>query len=268
MAEYAGGHGGAAGLSMANTIDPKRWCEGRVHALRQWTDKLYSIQVEADVDAFTAGQFTKLGLIIGDEFISRPYSYVNAPDETPQEFYFVTVPDGPLTSAMTGLKAGDPIQVMRKASGFLTLNEVPAAPQLWMLSTGTALGPFLSILKTTEPWQCYQRIILVHAVRLAEELSFVETVETLRNAHPDQFDFIPFVSREDRDFAIRARIPAAISDGRLEERAGLVITAENSQLMICGNPDMVKSTQSVLQERGLARNRRRAPGHITVENYW
>jgi len=251
-----------------NTIDPKRWCEGRVHALRQWTDKLYSIQVEADVDAFTAGQFTKLGLVIGDEFISRPYSYVNSPDETVREFYFVVVPDGPLTHAMIELKAGDPIQVMRRASGFLTLNEVPDAPNLWMLSTGTAIGPFLSILKTSEPWQHYQRIVLVHAVRLAQELSFAETIETLRERHPDQFDFIPFVSREDTDFAIRARIPAAISDGRLEKRSGLAITPENSQVMICGNPDMVKSTQSVLQERGLARNRRREPGHITVENYW
>lgn len=253
---------------MSVNIDPKRWCEGRVHALRQWTDKLYSIQVEADVDVFTAGQFTKLGRVIGDEFISRPYSYVNAPGETPCEFYFVTVPDGPLTNAMVRLQAGDPIQVMRRASGFLTLNEVPAAPHLWMLSTGTAIGPFLSILKTPEPWQRFQRIVLVHAVRLAEELSFAETIAMLRDAHPDCFDFIPFVSREDASFAIRARVPAAISDGRLEQRAGLRISAETSQVMICGNPDMVKSTQSALQARGLERNRRRTPGHITVENYW
>jgi len=253
---------------MAKTIDPKRWCEGRVHALRQWTDKLYSIQVEVDTDAFTAGQFTKLGLVIGDEFISRPYSYVTAPDEALREFYFIIVPDGPLTHAMVKLKTGEPIYVMRKAAGFLTLNEVPAAPQLWMLSTGTAIGPFLSILKTEEPWQRYQRIVLVHAVRLAEELSFAETVQAIRDAHPDQFDFIPFVSREDTDFAIQARVPAAISDGRLEQRAGLAITPEHSQVMICGNPDMVKSTQAILEERGLARNKRRAPGHITVENYW
>jgi len=253
---------------MTVKIDPKRWCEGRVHALRQWTDKLYSIQVDADVDVFTAGQFTKLGLVIGDEFISRPYSYVNAPGETPREFYFVTVPDGPLTNAMVRMKAGDPIHVMRRASGFLTLNEVPDAAHLWMLSTGTAIGPFLAILKTREPWQRFQRIILVHAVRCAEELSFADSIATLRDSYPEQFDFIPFVSREDTNFAIKARIPAAISDGRLEERAALEITADTSQVMICGNPDMVKSTQATLQERGLARNRRREPGHITVENYW
>ncbi|HHJ15330.1 MAG TPA: ferredoxin--NADP reductase [Gammaproteobacteria bacterium] len=253
---------------MGKDIDSKRWSTGRVRELHPWTDKLFSIRIDADTDPFTAGQFTKLGLVIGDEFISRPYSYVNAPGEEPLEFYFVTVPDGPLTGAMLELRPGDSIYVMRKAAGFLTLNEVPAAEQLWMLSSGTAIGPFLSMLKTREPWQTYQSIVLVHAVRLAGELSFQDTIAALGEQHPGQFSFIPFVSREDTDFAIRARIPAAIEDGRLEQRAGLEISPQRSQVMICGNPDMVKSTQAVLETRGLTRNRRRTPGHITVENYW
>ena len=197
---------------MSTEIDTKRWAEGRVHRLRQWTDKLFSIQLEADIEPFTAGQFTKLGLEIGDELVGRPYSYVNAPHETLLEFYFVTVPEGPLTNKMVELDPGDPIRVMRKPSGFLTLNEVPNSRHLWLLSTGTAIGPFLSILKTDEPWQRFERIMLVHAVRLASELSFPETIATLRERYPSQFQFIPFVSRENADFAIRARIPATIAD--------------------------------------------------------
>ena len=253
---------------MTVEVDAKRWCEGRVHALRQWTDTLFSIQVEADVDPFIAGQFTKLGLEIGGELVSRPYSYVNAPGETPLEFYFVTVPDGPLSNNLVELKSGDPIWIMRRASGFLTLREVPESRHLWLLSTGTAIGPFLSILKTDEPWQRFERIVLVHAVRLASELSFREIIESFRVRHPVQFQFIPFASREDTDFAIRARIPATIADGRLEAATGLEFSPETSQVMICGNPDMVRSTQSVLEKRGLVRNRRRAPGHLSVENYW
>jgi ferredoxin--NADP+ reductase len=253
---------------MTKEIDTKRWCQGRVHALRQWTETLFSIQLEADVEPFIAGQFTKLGLEIGDELVSRPYSYVNAPNEAPLEFYFVTVPDGPLTNKMVGLKSGDRIWVMRRAAGFLTLNEVPDAQHLWLLSTGTAIGPFLSILKTEEPWQRFERVVLVHAVRLASELSFAETIDSLRSSYAAQFQFIPFASREDTDFAIRARIPAAIADGRLEAAAGMEFSPQTSHIMICGNPDMVKSTQSILEERGLVRNRRRAPGHLSVENYW
>jgi ferredoxin/flavodoxin---NADP+ reductase len=207
-------------------------------------------------------------LEIGDELVSRPYSYVNAPDDPLLEFYFVTVPDGPLTNKMVELKSGDAIWVMRRAAGFLTLNEVPDSRHLWLLSTGTAIGPFLSILKTEQPWQRFERVVLVHAVRLAAELSFRQTIESLRSRYPTQFQFIPFASREDTDFAIRARIPASIADGRLEAAAGMAFSPELSQIMICGNPEMVKSTQSILEERGLSRNRRRAPGHLSVENYW
>ncbi len=253
---------------MSKAIDPTRWSAGQVCLLRRWTDTLYSVQVEADVQPFLAGQFTKLGLEIDAEFVERPYSYVNAPHETPLEFYFVTVPDGPLTRRMIDLQSGDPIWVMRRPSGFLTLNEVPAAKHLWMLSTGTAVGPFLSILKTAEPWQRFERIVLVHAVRMAEELSFSATIDALRAEHPQQFQFVPFVSREATDFALPGRIPAALESAVLEQHTGLDIHRDISQFMICGNPEMVKDTSAVLQARGLARNRRRTPGQITVENYW
>ena len=253
---------------MNRPIDPKRWSEGRVYALRRWTDSLYSVQVEAEVQPFLAGQFTKLGLQIESGFVERPYSYVNAPDEMPLEFYFVTVPDGPLTRAMTALKPGDPIWVMRRPSGFLTLAEVPEAGHLWMLSTGTAIGPFLSILKTAQAWQRFERIVLVHAVRRASELSFTDTIAGFAERHPRQFQFVPFVSREATGFALPGRIPAALESSLLEQRVGLDIRPETSQIMICGNPDMVKDTSAILQARGLERNRRRTPGHITVENYW
>jgi len=253
---------------MAQATDPDRWSEGRVLELRQWTDKLFSIRVEADVHPFTAGQFTKLALQIGDELVGRPYSYVNSPAEAPLEFYFVTVPDGPLTAELIRLKAGNTIHVMRRASGFLTLTEVPDSRHLWMLSTGTAIGPFLSILKTEQPWQRFEKIVLVHAVRLEKELSYRELIASIEARYPDRFHYIPFVSREASDFALPGRIPQALQERSLEARAGLEIEPERSQFMVCGNPGMVKDTLAALQERGLSRNRRRTPGQVSMENYW
>jgi ferredoxin--NADP+ reductase len=253
---------------MSKTIDPKRWSQGRVTGLRRWTDTLYSLHVEADLPPFQAGQFTKLGLEVDGEFVERPYSFVNAPQERPLEFYFVTVPDGPLTRAMTALQPDEPIWVMRRAAGFLTLNEVPDARHLWLLSTGTAIGPFLSILKTGQPWQRFEKVVLAHAVRAAEELSFSDTIAALAASHPGQFQFVPFVSREQTSFALPGRIPAALQNGLLEQRADLEIQPQHSQIMICGNPAMVKDTSAILQARGLERNRRRKPGHVSVENYW
>ncbi len=245
-----------------------KWVEGIVVGQRRWSDRLYSIQVDAPVEPFKAGQFGRLALEIGGEMVARPYSFVNAPHERPLEFYYIRLDDGPLTSRLVTLASGDSIFLAPRASGFLTLSEVPPAEHLWLLSTGTALGPFLSILKTEEPWQRFSRIVLVHAVRQVVELSYPETVALLLSAHPAQLAFVPFVSREETDFAIKGRIPDAIRDGRLEGRAGARFGAPGSQVMLCGNPAMVADTVTVLEERGLKRHKRKEPGHIHVENYW
>ncbi len=76
------------------------------------------------------------------------------------------------------------------------------------------------------------------------------------------------MSREPHADALSGRIPEAIRDGRLETAAGVALSAENSQVMLCGNPAMVDDTQKMLETRGMRRHRRREPGQITVETYW
>lgn len=242
--------------------------QGRMVKLHRWTERLYSLQVEAQVEPFKAGQFGKLALEVNGEMIFRPYSFVNAPDERPLEFYFITLPDGPLTQRLIKLDSGNPIFIAPRPAGFLTLSELHDAENLWLLSTGTAIGPFLSILKTGEPWRRFSKIVLVHAVRYPEELTYSEQIRRILDSHSQQIQFVPFVSREDIGHAIKGRVPDAIKDGRLEARTNVVLNAGKSQVMICGNPDMVRDTSLVLEERGLKKNRRKDPGHISVENYW
>jgi len=244
------------------------WNEGRVAELKHWGGRLYSIRVDADIAPFEAGQFAKIGLPIGGEIVGRPYSLVNAPDERPLEFYFITVDSGPLTPLLVNLKPGDSIQVAPRAAGFLVLSEVPQAKHLWLMATGTGVGPFLSMLKTATPWQRFEKVVLVQAVRTLAELTYQETVRAIAAAHPGEFIHVPYVSREDTDFALRARIPATIADGRLEARTGLALRAADNQFMLCGNPEMVKDTSEALIARGFKKHRRRDPGHISVEAYW
>lgn len=243
------------------------WVEGKVIAKRQWADHLFSVLIDAQVATFKAGQFTRVGLDIGGERVGRPYSYVNAPHERPLEIYFNIVPEGPLSSRLASLRSGDPIYVLHSANGHLILDEVPQSRDLWLLATGTAIGPFLSILKTQEPWQRFERVVLVHAVRWTAELAYQDVIKRLEDEHPEQLTFIPFVSREPTDFALNGRIPAAITDGRLEQCAGLHIDPRSSQVMLCGNSAMINDTTSALEARGLSRNRRRNPGQITTEKY-
>lgn len=244
-----------------------QFVEGIVAGKWRWAEGLYSLKVAAEIESFQAGQFTKLALDINGKVAERAYSFINAPGETPLEFYFIEVSDGLLTPRLAELEFGDAILVASQATGFLTLSEVPDARDLWLLSTGTGIAPFLSILKTEIPWQRFERIVLVHAVRYAYELVYGESISDFAQQHGEQFRFVPFVSREETDFALRARIPAAIADGRLEARVDVALTAKSSQVMLCGNPGMAHDTTKVLLERGMKRNRRHDPGHITQESY-
>ena len=249
-----------------------KWVQGSVVGHRRWTDRLHSLQVTAPEVTFVAGQFGRLALPAPsgskEPMLGRPYSFVNPPETAPHEFYFVTVPEGPLSPRLAALSHGDPIWLLRTANGFFSVGEVPAADVLWCLSTGTGLGPFLSILRASEPWDKFGRIVLVHAVRYANELSYGEAITDIADQRRDAFTYVPMVSREAHAGALSGRIPAAIRDGRLESRAGLALAAANSHAMLCGNPAMVDDTQQALDARGMRRHRRKEPGHVTVETYW
>jgi len=244
------------------------WNAGKVVEHRQWNETLHSLYVESEFEPYQAGQFTKIGLEINGEIVGRPYSLVNPPYSQPLEFYYTLVPGGPLTPHLAELKPGDSILVAPRANGFMILDEVPPARHLWLIATGTGVGPFLSILGTEKPWQRFERVVLVYAVRTLSELSYQERIEHLCAKHLKQFAFIPFISREPSDFAMPGRIPQAISNGHLEARAEIKFSAGDSQVMLCGNPQMVEDVTHALVERGLKKHRRKDPGQITVENYW
>lgn len=155
-----------------------------------------------------------------------------------------------------------------QATGFLTLDEVPAGRDLWLLSTGTAIGPFFSMLADGEAFNRFENLVLVHGVRKGEELSYQDLIASFAEQYGERFRYVPFVSREPWPDAMAGRIPAAIANGQLQDRVGLEFSPELSQVLICGNPEMVKDTQQTLLALGLAKNLRRAPGNISAENYW
>ena len=66
-----------------------KWIQGTVVDNIHWTENLFSLKIDADVDNFTAGQFTSLALDIGGKRIARPYSYLSSPGQRPLEFFFL-----------------------------------------------------------------------------------------------------------------------------------------------------------------------------------
>jgi len=243
------------------------WIEGRVTGKRHWSQALYSLQIEAPLGVFQAGQYIKVALEVDGERVGRPYSLVNAPQEQPLEIYFNEIPEGPLTPKLSDLEVGDQIWVSAKASGVFTMDNVVSRRDLWMLATGTALGVFLSILKTAEPWERFERIILVHGARNTGELAYGETIAALQAQHEDAFTFITALTRDSSETALQGRITNLLENGVLEDTAGTKINAEDSHLMLCGNSEMIKDVRTWLEAHGLHRHKRHEPGHYTTEQY-
>lgn len=244
-----------------------KWNEGEVVENRQWNDRLFSLRIKAPAIEFKPGQFIRVGLEIDGEVLARPYSLVNSPDDECLEIFFNIVPEGPLSPLLAKLSVGDKLKVAPKTAGFLVVDEVPEVKNLWLLATGTAIGPFLSILKTEAPYRRFEKIILCYSVSTQDELSYMETIEQLLDAHKEKLAFVPFVTREEMDGAIQTRIPLSITNGELEKRVGVVMDESNSHVMICGSSAMMKDASEALGERGLRKHLRREPGHISTEKY-
>lgn len=235
----------------------------------QWTERLFSLKLKAELQPFVAGQFVRLQVIIDGKAFAKSYSLVNAPSEPDAEIYFNIVPEGKVSTALGALAAGDKLEISQPAVGFFTLNEIPDAKHLWMLATGTGLGPYLSILKEHTVWQRFEKIILVHAVPLAKELTYSELIQRFRDDYPDQFQFISIVSREKHAGSLRGRIPHLIETKQLEEQAGLEINRDNSHIMLCGNSGMLNDSKKILKEqRDMDRHLRHKAGHVSAEQYF
>lgn len=245
------------------------WVTGKVTRVQNWTDALFSLTIHAPINLFTAGQFTKLGLEIDGERVQRAYSYVNAPDNPNLEFYLVTVPEGKLSPRLAALKPGDKVQMVSDASGFFVLDEVPDCETLWMLATGTAIGPYLSMLQYGQDLARFKNLVLVHATRFASDLSYLPLMMELQRRYEGKLRIQTVVSRENVPSSLTGRVPALIENGKLEKIVGLPMDKESSHVMLCGNPQMVHDTQQLLKEtRQMTKHLRRRPGHITVEHYW
>ena len=264
-----------------------------------WTPNLFSFTVSRpDSFKFTAGQFVRLGVNPSqlnyykqlsavanaddeeldetlDEDIFRAYSIVSSPFDEILEFFSIVIPDGAFTSQLQHLEVGDELLLNTVPFGFLTLAryQKPLPKDLWLLATGTGLAPFLSMLQDLKTWEDYEHIVLAYSARSAEELAYIEKIESLQEdfgslvENPAKLIFIPIVTREPVEGALTERLPKLLLDGTLQARAGIDLDIDSTHVMLCGNPEMVEDTKETLKSLGLVMNRR-GEGNIAVENYW
>lgn len=244
----------------------------KVLSVHRWTNTLFSFTMTRPAHfKFTAGQFARIGLKVGDELVVRAYSVVSSPFDETLEFFSIVVPEGKFTSNLQHLKVGDELYLEKIPYGYLTLAryQLPLPQDLWLLATGTGLAPFLSMLQDFETWNKYKHINLVYSVRTQDELAYVDRIQEIAETFGEDhtgFKFIPIITR-DPEAVLHHRLPILIENGKLERAAGLQLNSETSHVMLCGNPEMVEDTKEALKARGLIMNRR-GEGNIAVENYW
>lgn len=245
--------------------DPLKWSSARVTSRKLWDDGLFTFVLD-QAPTFLPGQFAMLALEINGEVVKRAYSIASAPG-APLEFYVVRVEGGALTPGLFDLNPGDHVLVWHKIAGQFTVAADHHADVLWLIGTGTGIAPYISMLRDGALFETHKRVVLVHGSRTASQLAYREELEALTLTHP--FTYIPALTREDAPGALRGRLPDLLASGALEDAAGVRATSPGHRVMLCGNPEMVKSAMALYAERDmLLLTPRRPEGAVHIEKYW
>ena len=244
-----------------------------------WTPTLVSIRITRDARLrFTPGHYARLGIAdeIADDTgspIFRPLSIASAPGDPCLEFLCTLIPGGEFSARLANLRFGDSLEVERASFGFLTIDALSPGNDLWLLTTGSGLAPCMSMLRDPGVWNAFDRIVLVHSVRHAEELAYAAELRRLAQEPPGtarraSLRYLPVVTRDPGASALSQRIPALLDDGRLCRAAEATLDPEHSRVLVCGNPAMTRELRGLLASRGFRTTRRGVPGQAAFEKYW
>lgn len=243
-----------------------------VTSVHHWNDTLFSFTTTRNQGLrFKNGHFTMIGLEVEDKPLLRAYSIASANYEEEMEFFSIKVQDGPLTKHLQKLSVGDEILVGTKPVGTLITDNLLPGKNLYLLSTGTGLAPFMSIIKDLDVYERYDKVILTHGVRYVSELAYQDRIENeLPNNEyfgdivQEKLIYYPTVTRE--EYRNTGRLTDLIRSGKLAADIGLEnIDPENDRFMLCGSPAMLDELTDMLDELGFKEARGGHAGHYVIE---
>lgn len=242
--------------------------------VHHWCDGLFTLKMTRPASfRFRSGEFVMIGLP-GDSGkpLLRAYSMASPSYAEELEFLSIKVQDGPLTSRLQHISEGDPIYLGKKPTGTLVTDALLPGKRLFMLSTGTGLAPFLSLVRDPEVYAMYDEVILVHSVRHIEELAYREMLESKLEGDPllededrERFVYVPTVTRE--QFHTTGRIQTLIDDGTLfkDSKGPQHFVPEDDRVMLCGSMAMIKDHAADLEARGFTEGANNSPGQFVIE---
>lgn len=243
-----------------------------VTSVHHWNDTLFSFTTTRNAGLrFVNGHFTMIGLLVDGKPLMRAYSIVSANYEEELEFFSIKVPDGPLTSRLQHIKVGDTLLIGSKTTGTLITDNLLPGKNLYMLSTGTGLAPFMGIIKDFDVYEQYDKLILTHGVREVSELAYQQRIldelpnnEYFGDVVREKLIYYPTVTRE--PYRNQGRLTDLISTGKLFDDIGLPPpNLEDDRFMLCGSPAMIQDLTTMLSGMGFSAAKNHHPGHFVIE---
>jgi ferredoxin--NADP+ reductase len=244
----------------------------RVLAVRHWTDTQFTFSTTRDRGLrFENGQFVMVGLML-ERPLLRAYSIASANHAEHLEFLSIKVPDGPLTSRLQHVRAGDEVLVSRKPTGTLLLSDLRPGARLYLLATGTGAAPFLSIIQDPELYRRFAQVIFIHGVRWARETEVVRhriaalaQHELFAAAVRTALRYYPTVTREPH--VNRGRLTTLLESGRLLRDLALPpLDPGVDRLMVCGSPALLQDVCTLLDAHGFTMSPHSGePGDYVIE---
>lgn len=237
------------------------------------------VRPDAGVPSFTPGQYVAIGLLGGatryagaapesettapDKLIKRAYSIGSSPEQREYlEFYIAVVPTGRLTSRLAVVQVGERVFCQPKVTGTFTLEGVPADKNLVLISTGTGLAPFMSMVRTSSIWAPRRSITVIHGVRYPEDFAYAEELRALEISSKT-LRYLPIASRAaDTWTGRKGRVQKIFEEGTV------TLNPESDHVFICGNPAMIEDLEAMLAGNGFKLHSKKAPGNLHVEKYW
>ncbi|MCH8173877.1 MAG: ferredoxin--NADP reductase [Proteobacteria bacterium] len=240
--------------------------------VHHWNDSLFSFKTTRDRSLrFENGHFVMLGMQVEGKPLLRAYSIASPNYDEELEFLSIKVPDGALTSRLQNIQVGDEVFVSSKPTGTLVLDHLLAGRHLYLISTGTGIAPFISIIQDPSVYERFDKIIVSHGVRYVAELAYRKFIceQLPRNEFfgedvKQKLIYYPTVTRE--KFKTRGRLTELMSSGKLFSDIGLnQPDPSQDRFMICGSPAMLRDTCQLLNDWSFEESRQGHKGHYVVE---
>ncbi|MCZ2329012.1 ferredoxin--NADP reductase [Bartonella sp. F02] len=242
-----------------------------VQEVCHYTDRLFKFRLNRPENfRFRSGEFVMIGLPNAEKPIYRAYSIASPFWDEQLEFFSIKVPGGPLTEHLQKITIGDTVLMRKKSTGTLVLDALIPGKRLYLLSTGTGVAPFASLIRDPETYEKFSEVVLIQTTREQNELTYAkDLVSSLREdpligEYAQKLKFYPMTTREPSEHM--GRITTVMKSGVFFEKTGLPhINPEEDRVMICGSMAMLKDCAAMCESFGLVEGANNAPSTYVVE---